>query len=99
MGLKNSIQLGSNLKIKVPQLSSARNLHSSGSLELGRFRAEPSQAGALWFSSWNRADNSDNMYVNKKQILVPTPKLQSNFPFFMNICKTIDISGVEYYDL
>ena len=39
------------------------------------------------------------MYVNKKQILVPTPKLQSNFPFFMNICKTIDISGVEYYDL
>ena len=71
----------------------------SSELKLGRFRAEPSRAGALWFSSWNQADNSDNMYVNKKQILVPTPKLQSNFPFFMNICKTIDISGVEYYDL
>ena len=38
------------------------------------------------------------MYVNKKQILVLTPKLQSNFLFFMNICKTIDIFVVEYYN-
>ena len=74
-------------------------LEFSGSSEpeLWRFQAEPSW-GTL-FSSWNRADNSDNMYVNKKQILVPTPKLQSNFLIFMNICKTIDIFGVEYYDL
>ena len=39
------------------------------------------------------------MYVNKQQILVPTPKLQSNFLIFMNLCKTIDIFGVEYYNL
>ena len=38
------------------------------------------------------------MYVNKKQILVPTPKLQSTSLFFMNICKTIDILVVEYYN-
>jgi hypothetical protein len=38
------------------------------------------------------------MYVNKKQILVLTPKLQSNFLFFMNICKTKDIFVVAYYN-
>ena len=38
------------------------------------------------------------MYDNKKQILVPSPKLQSNFLFFMNICKTIDIIVVEFYN-
>ena len=27
--------------------------------------SEPSRAGALQFSSWNRADNTDNMYVKK----------------------------------
>ena len=27
--------------------------------------SEPSQAGALQFSSWNRADNTDNIYVKK----------------------------------
>ena len=61
-------------------------------------RVKPSW-GILIFElkpSWNWADN---MYVNKKQILVPTPKLQSNFLIFMNICKTIDIFGLEYYNL
>ena len=38
------------------------------------------------------------MYVNKKQILVPTPKLRSNFLSFMNIGNTIDVFGVEYYN-
>ena len=27
--------------------------------------SEPSRAGALSFSSWNQADNSDNIYVKK----------------------------------
>ena len=42
-------------------------LEFSGSSEpeLWRFRAEPSRAGALQFSSWNRADNTYNMYVKK----------------------------------
>ena len=31
--------------------------------ELWRFQAKPSQAEALQFSSWNQADNTDNMYV------------------------------------
>ena len=31
--------------------------------ELWRFRAEPSRAGALQFPSWNRADNTDNIYI------------------------------------
>ena len=34
--------------------------------------SEPSQAGALQFSSWNQADNTDNMNVNKPQIFSPT---------------------------
>ena len=38
---------------------------SSSRAELWRFRAEPSRAGALQFPSWNRADNTDNMYVKK----------------------------------
>ena len=47
-------------------------LEFSGSSEpeLWSFRAESSRAGALQFPSWNRADNTDNMYVNKQQILV-----------------------------
>ena len=58
-------------------------------------RAEPSWGISI--SSWNRADN---MYdINKQQILVPTPKLQSNFLIFINLCQTIDIFGVEYYNL
>ena len=36
---------------------------SSSRAELWRFRAEPSRAGALQFPSWNRADNTDNMYI------------------------------------
>jgi hypothetical protein len=27
--------------------------------------SEPSRAGALQFPSWNRADNTENMYVKK----------------------------------
>ena len=68
--------------------------------ELWRFWAEPSW-GTLIFElkpSWQYLELADNMYVNKKQILDPTPKLQSNFLFFMNICKTIDVFAVEYYD-
>ena len=46
-------------------------LEFSGSsrAEIWRFRAEPSQPGALQFLSWNRADNTDNMYVKKSQII------------------------------
>ena len=42
-------------------------LEFSGSSEpeLWSFRVDPSQAGALQFSSWNRADNIYNMYVKK----------------------------------
>ena len=36
---------------------------SSSEPELWSFRAEPSRAGALQFPSWNRADNTDNMYI------------------------------------
>ena len=76
---------------------------SSGSSEpeLGKFRAEPSRAGALQFSSQNPAD-----------ILGLNYEVQSNFPIlglhfdnnhfvdhFLNIFKTIGISGVEYYNL
>ena len=45
-------------------------LEFSGSSEpeLWRVRAESSRAGALQFSSWNRADNTYNMYVKKKEI-------------------------------
>ena len=46
-----------------------------------KFRAEPSW-GTLIFElkpSWQYRQLADDMYVNKKQILVPTPKLQSNF--------------------
>ena len=42
---------------------------------------ESIQDGSFKFASWNWADN---MYVNMKQILVPTPKLQSNFLTSMN---------------
>ena len=40
-------------------------LEFSGSSEpeLWRFQAESSRAGALQFSSWNRADNTNNMYI------------------------------------
>ena len=34
--------------------------------------SEPSRAGALQFSSWNWADNTDNMYAKKLQISTPT---------------------------
>ena len=40
--------------------------------------SESSWAGALQFPSWNWADNTDNMYVKKQQILnlfLFTPKL------------------------
>ena len=42
-------------------------LEFSGSSEpeLWIFRLERARAGALQFSSWNRADNTDNMYVKK----------------------------------
>ena len=42
-------------------------LEFSGSSEpeLWSFWAESCRAGALQFSSWNRADNTDNMYVKK----------------------------------
>ena len=35
--------------------------------------SEPSQAGVLQFSSWNRADKTDNMYVKKSQIVYKFP--------------------------
>ena len=40
----------------------------SSELELWKFQADPSRAWALYFPSWNRADNYDNMYVKKSQI-------------------------------
>jgi hypothetical protein len=54
-------------KLKFSKLSRA---------ELGRFRAEWSQAGVVQFLSWNQADS---MYVNKKQIFSTFLELQSNF--------------------
>ena len=44
--------------------------------------SERSRSGALQFSSWNRADNTDNMYVKKLQTFTPTYELQSNFQIF-----------------
>jgi hypothetical protein len=46
-----------------------------------------------------RAETEVTILTICMSILVPTPKLQSNFLIFMNMCKTIDIFGVEYYDL
>ena len=37
--------------------------------------SEPSQAGALQFPSWNRADNTDNMYVKNSKFLTYFPIL------------------------
>ena len=79
----------------------------AGIFRLERARAVkiPSRAELSWGTlifelkpSWQYRQLADNMYVNKKQILVPTPKLQSTSLFFMNICKTIDILVVEYYN-
>ena len=39
-------------------------------------QAEPSWA--LQFSSWNQADNTNNMYVKKSQIIGPNKEPQSN---------------------
>ena len=50
---------------------------SSSKPELWSFQAEPSQAGALKFSSLNRADNTDNMPVKKLQILNLFPNFAS----------------------
>ena len=44
-------------------------------LELSRAMKVPSRAKHSWalqFSSWNRADNTDNMYVKKLQTFTPT---------------------------
>ena len=43
---------------------------SSSPAKLWRFQAEPSQAGALQFLSWNGADNTDNMYINFQILLL-----------------------------
>ena len=43
--------------------------------ELWRFRAEPSRAGALQFPSWNRADDTDNMYVKNSKFLTYFSKI------------------------
>ena len=49
------VSFSDEFKLKFSKLSRA---------ELGRFRAESSQAGVVQFLSWNQADS---MYVNKKQ--------------------------------
>ena len=46
---------------------------SSSQAELWRFRAEPSQAGALQFPSWNRAEI----------FLSPIKNYNQNFPIFL----------------
>ena len=59
----------------------------NGNADLGViFRFLKSRWGTLIFDlkpSWQYRQLADNMYVNKKQILVPS-KLQSNFLFFMS---------------
>ena len=55
---------------QIVEMSSSWNFPARASLSYEG--SEPSQAGALQFSSWNQADNTDNMYVKKLQIFTLT---------------------------
>ena len=76
-------------------------LEFSGSSEpeLWMFRAEPRRAGTLQFSSWNRADNTDNMYVKKLKFWAFITIIICFMFNFMNLYKRIGIFGVKHYNL
>ena len=64
--------------------------------ELRSFWAEPSRAGALWFPSWNRANNTNNMYVKKFRFCASIMILCSILWIYI---KRIGIFGVKHYNL
>ena len=72
---------------------------SSSRAELWRFWAEPCWAELGHFNFGAETELTILTISKHSKCFVPTPKLQSYFLIFMNICKTIDIFRVEYYDL